>query len=98
MSTVDLKNYSVGEQVIDVRAELSQLLRLRNVYADGSTLCKGIDLSVKIATCNNDQINLSDIELVLLQEVINTLMVNPPHVSGPLFNELIMRVFRPVGE
>ena len=96
MVTVNLKNYSGGVSEVNVKRELADFLQMAGVYpGGGDQLCSGMDLAVRIEHNNDDEIELSDGEHVLLKSVLNILLTKTtPPLGGPRYNELIIRVFK----
>ena len=102
MVTINLANYKVDGLDIDVKDELTKMLKVAGVYANGDQLCSGLDLADHIcqlkegsAKPSPSEIKLSDDEHNILKHVLNVLIAKAtPPLGGPRYNELITRVFR----
>ena len=95
--TLDLENYKVDEQTVGVRTELvDALTKLQGVYGCGEELYIGVKLADRIERTYKPTIGLTPDEHIILKQVINILIAGPVQLGGPVHNELICRIFKPV--
>ncbi len=101
---LNLKNYGYefkdkkGTRTItvDVKDELSMLLRVAGVYDNGIEICDGADIVKQIKAAKNS-LEVSEVELNLIKKVFDKLIKNDGVKLGGLrYEELILRVFRAV--
>ena len=79
MFTVSLKPYTVDGCKISPKDELIEILKFWQLYISSNRpLCNGSKLHKKITLCNNDQVTLSDFELITLKDIIDMLLRDHP--------------------
>ena len=89
-----------GKEDFPIRKELSDLLRIPGVYANGVESFDGLMLSREIRTSDDDSFKINEDELKILKGVMDKLIGrdhNPASgqiaLGGPRYEELILRVF-----
>jgi hypothetical protein len=102
MHVLNLQNYMAEgeEKEIDVKKELSEMLRMPGMYRNGIETCDGIILARSILGCDKETIEITDAELAILKKVMNILIERPHNpqmrqysLGGKRYEEAILRVF-----
>ena len=100
MNELNIANYEVDKDKVDVRQEISEMLRMPGMCKDGLEICDAIILARSVVGSDSDTIELTDVELALLMKVMNTLIKRPHNpqqrqysLGGKRYEELVMRVF-----
>lgn len=102
MKTFELNvtDYKTDKDEVNMREELSQLLRLPGIYDDGVETCDGVILAKAIRESSEDTKTISEEDLTLLKKVMNKLIAKPHQpqlgqisLGGIRYEEMIMRVF-----
>lgn len=99
-----------GEQIVQkivdvkvvVRQQLQEILRAPGVCPDGAAVCDAVCMARHLQTTESEDWNISGSDLKLLQSIFNVLIKRPHNptanqysLSGPVWEELILRVFKP---
>lgn len=94
------RELETGVEDLDVKKEISDLLRLNGVYDDGTESFDGLMLAKQIRETETDSIEISKTELILLKKVMDKLIGrehNPAKglmsLGGQRYEEMIIRVY-----
>ena len=97
---LDVSNYQAEDNLVSVKEELSQMLRLPGIYENGVETCDGVILAKAIRENTSQWKTISVEDLALLKKVMNILIKRPHNpamgqvsLGGIRYEELIVRVF-----
>ena len=89
-----------AEEVVDIKKELADLLRIPGTYKNGVESFDGMMLGREIRACEEDSLTISEDELRVLKMVMDELISrehNPAKnlisLGGPRYEEMIIRVY-----
>ena len=98
--TLDLSTYTEDKATVEMKKELSDLLRMPGVYKDGVETCDGVLIAKQIRECEEDGLEINETELALIKKVMDTLIKKPHEplkgqisLGGKRYEEMILRVF-----
>jgi len=88
------------KETLSIKKELSEILRLPGIYSNGVESFDGLMLGRQIRACEEDTLQISEVELEVLRKVLDKLISRPHDPSkgsialgGVRYEELIIRVF-----
>ena len=80
---------------VEIKEELSSLLRVAGVYDNGVELCDGVEIARQIKDCPDDCLEVSETELKIMKKVLDKLISNEQtKLGGVRYEELILRCFK----